>query len=513
MEKIKIEQDSIFKDFYEHILISRNNRILFTAPFGTGKTTFLKEFFDKKGDEYIAIDLYPVQYSVSQNEDVFELIKFDILLQLIGKYEDKLNLQKEDFSFLLTSQVYVREHLNVMPMVNTLLSISEKTSKYAVPLIKLLIDTVGDLKEFQKEMQVNEKSGIDAFLKSIENKEGSAYEMDSVSNLIYDLIQRVQGESEESSSPNESVLIIDDLDRLDPEHIFRLFNVFSSQFNMQGDGNKFGFDKIIFVCDIDNIRRIYEHKYGSGVDFQGYIDKFYSLNAFIFDNKGFVKERIDAILKSFTFSGTKDGRILSHILKKNISHKLNCVMRWMFLSLIDSGNMNLRMLINPPVHIVIPTYVIDFNSKQRLVSTHFPILGVFHVLKSFYGSFLMVKEKLNDMRSSYGKEKIQKTHPIEPFSDWVIDSHILPLCLPFLLLPSILDPLQSQPLNDQTLYSDDLKCDVNYSTDHSSLQNKLNEFIFRKFVAIDSEKEIEFSAYEILYLTFDKCLKNGYLSE
>ncbi len=54
------------------------------------------------------------------------------------------------------------------------------------------------------------------------------------------------------SNGKEVVRILDDLDRIDTEHIFRLLNVFVAQVDVVGKGendNKFGFDKVIFVCD------------------------------------------------------------------------------------------------------------------------------------------------------------------------------------------------------------------------------------------------------------------------
>ena len=49
--------------------------------------------------------------------------------------------------------------------------------------------------------------------------------------------------------------------------------------------NKFGFHKIVLVCDIENIRNLFYSKYGANVDFSGYIDKFYSREIYYFDNK------------------------------------------------------------------------------------------------------------------------------------------------------------------------------------------------------------------------------------
>ena len=49
-------------------------------------------------------------------------------------------------------------------------------------------------------------------------------------------------------------LIIDDFERIDPEHIFRILNVFSS--HMEGDENNIlGFDHVIIVGDIENIKK------------------------------------------------------------------------------------------------------------------------------------------------------------------------------------------------------------------------------------------------------------------
>lgn len=35
--------------------------------------------------EYNVIKLYPVHYSISPNEDIYEFVKFDILCQLLSK--------------------------------------------------------------------------------------------------------------------------------------------------------------------------------------------------------------------------------------------------------------------------------------------------------------------------------------------------------------------------------------------------------------------------------------------
>lgn len=78
------------KQFIEHLGIENNNRIIFSGAFGTGKTYFLEKFF-KDHESYEAIHLFPVNYSVASNEDIFELIKYDILFKLL---EEGMNFEK-----------------------------------------------------------------------------------------------------------------------------------------------------------------------------------------------------------------------------------------------------------------------------------------------------------------------------------------------------------------------------------------------------------------------------------
>ena len=79
---IEIPIDEQINDFYNHL--SYNDRIIFSAKFGDGKTYFLNKFFEEYSDEYEVIRLYPVNYQVEDNKDIFELIKKDILVHLLA---------------------------------------------------------------------------------------------------------------------------------------------------------------------------------------------------------------------------------------------------------------------------------------------------------------------------------------------------------------------------------------------------------------------------------------------
>lgn len=133
----------------------------------------------------------------------------------------------------------------------------------------------------------SEGNQIEKYLEEIESSEVSIYENDFITKIIGKAVDRKHKEGK------KTVLIIDDLDRLDPEHIFRILNVFASQFdnyNNKGKSNKFGLAKIINVCDLENIRNIYKNRYGADVDFLGYINKFYSVEPFNFGNYKDLKE-------------------------------------------------------------------------------------------------------------------------------------------------------------------------------------------------------------------------------
>ena len=83
METIAL--DEVSTRFQSHLDIEDNYRIFFSGKYGIGKSYFLNEFFDSRKDRYNKIVISPVNYAVSSNEDIFELIKVDITLQMLLK--------------------------------------------------------------------------------------------------------------------------------------------------------------------------------------------------------------------------------------------------------------------------------------------------------------------------------------------------------------------------------------------------------------------------------------------
>lgn len=89
--------DKQLLDFKNHL--SYNDRIIFSAQFGDGKSFFLKNFFTKYRKDYEVIQFFPVNYQVENNKDVFQLMKKDILIHLLAnKLLSDENLIDKSFS-------------------------------------------------------------------------------------------------------------------------------------------------------------------------------------------------------------------------------------------------------------------------------------------------------------------------------------------------------------------------------------------------------------------------------
>ena len=69
--------------FEKHLESPDNHRIIFSAKYGEGKTYFLKNIFfssEENQKKYETVHLFSVNCAVASNEDIFELIKRDIII-------------------------------------------------------------------------------------------------------------------------------------------------------------------------------------------------------------------------------------------------------------------------------------------------------------------------------------------------------------------------------------------------------------------------------------------------
>ena len=359
-------------NFKNHLNQEGNNRIIFSGIFGIGKTYFINSFF-KNNCDYISIKLNPVNYSVSPNQDIFELIKFDIAFQLISKNPD---FQKINFSRWFSSQFFILENYKniISNLIQNLSKIDQTLNLIVEPAVKL----GKQIQNYQDEINKDDEKEIKEFLSFFKDQKGTIKEENNITELLTALIDSLRKNDE------KIILVIDDLDRIDPEHIFRLLNVFSAHFDFQDlEGeNKFGFDKVILICDIENIRGIFHNKYGAEIDFSGYIDKFYSEEIYYYKFENMIKDNLHTFISTIK---TNNG-LVNHQIRSSDSY-LKKELQFLLSHFIDSSAISLRSILAFLKQDVI-IYDYTLNSTKlgggRVHSTFTPILVILEILEKLF---------------------------------------------------------------------------------------------------------------------------------
>jgi hypothetical protein len=332
--KIEIPIDDT-KENFKSFLDDGPSQILFSGKFGTGKTYFLDKFFNKEDKDYNIFHLFPVNYQIQDaNGDIIDLIKYDILIELLKKDEnifDKNN--SEDISMVQ----YIKKEFDT----NTFLRSAISTLVDPIPKIgKVLGKPLKDLSQFHSNFQKfkeGEKGIVNEYIEKI-RKSNSSNETDILSEIIKRKIEGLDKKKILEGLDKKKILILDDLDRVDPKYIFRLLNIFSSFFDQNG-GNKFGFDKIIIVADYNNLKSIFHHQYGNDTDFLGYIDKFFTTKPYHFDNKKSILNTIDIILSTIKSSDKN----LENSLRED--GDLQFILKYFFTQTTSNNIINLRELL------------------------------------------------------------------------------------------------------------------------------------------------------------------------
>ena len=289
---MKIPLDSVnisgkLNDFAQYL--ETTDRIILSAKFGDGKTYLLNKLRNDEAmkDKYEFFTIYPVNYSVAKNEDVFEYIKRDIIVQL---HKKKL-LENIDLNALFASVFTSDDFTSV---VSFLLSFVPMGVFYNKVYHKFL--------EIKKKYD-EKKHTADKYLLQFANTAGCIYEEDGYTKLIRMAIEWIRqdhsldGEERKAKKP---VLIIEDLDRLDPKHLFRILNVVSAHIDDSNRpdivGNKFGFNNIVLVMDYDVTKHIFHHFYGEQACYECYMSKFLSREPFRYSIKSIMIRAFEAQL-------------------------------------------------------------------------------------------------------------------------------------------------------------------------------------------------------------------------
>lgn len=272
----KIDISGNLNNFAQYL--EKTDRIILSAKFGDGKTYLLNELRKDEAmqDKYEFFTIYPVNYSVAKNEDVFEYIKRDIIVQF---YEKKL-LEKIDLNALFGSEFTFDDLTSV---VSFLLS-CVPTGEFYNNVFKKFLE--------KKEEYEEKKHTVDKYLSRFANAAGCIYEEDGYTKLIRRAIKWISQDHSLNGGEwkaKKPVLIIEDLDRLDPKHLFRILNVVSAHIDDSNRpdivGNKFGFNNIVLVMDYDVTKHIFHHFYGAQACYEGYMSKFLSREPFRYSIK------------------------------------------------------------------------------------------------------------------------------------------------------------------------------------------------------------------------------------
>jgi hypothetical protein len=446
---------TLYDSFDDHLSDNFNERVLFSAPFGSGKTTFLKAYFDQH-QEYLVLKLFPVNYAIAQSQDVFELIKYDLLYELLSKYPDEIQLDHEQYSWLLISQMYLLHQMKIEQPLKLLLKAAKAFSGTApIPeeeTIDMVTSIFGDLSDYKAKLSASEFDNLSSFVKSFKNKKGHIHESDHITELIVDLLIRVQQIKAEHQKTDDreisveecetilpkSILLIDDLDRLDPEHVFRLFNIFSAHYDDVNETNKFGFDKVIFVCDVNNIQQMFAHRYGISVEFNGYIDKFYSSEIFHFDITRYLKESITTLLNARTellkFFPEKNSIDNSFIERYQLTKhdSFSEILEYVLSEMIDHGQIKIRNFQRFRLY-AIPNQKAKFKSLEFQV-VFYPLLVLISNLSRFFARSIDLENALEVAFKSY-PSNYSELQPGKRSELDTVSQNLIQICLPFLIDP------------------------------------------------------------------------------
>lgn len=389
MEFTKLPIDKEIKRFEEHLNLENNNKILLSGVFGIGKSYFINEFFHINKEDYVAVNLSPVNYSVSSNDDIFELIKFDIIFQLLSKNP---KFEKTEIAKQLAGEHYILN--NFKSLVKKLFQNFSKLDQKLSAVTSSITSLNNEIEEFKRKNETDDKRDLEKFIEEFQLKKGSLYEEDHITILITFLLDTiaVRGKSTEIKDDDKikgkkkTILVIDDLDRIDPEHIFRILNTFSSHFDVKtlDNKNKFGFDKIIIVCDINNIRGIFHNRYGTGTDFTGYIDKFYSQSIFEYQFANVIVESLNKFYRSIS---SLDKNIEGYV-KRGFDNYYTNQLSLCLEYFVYSNSLNMRSLISFLEHTYEPSKsIVKWNGNYHLSPKNTPIILIFDILIKIFGGF------------------------------------------------------------------------------------------------------------------------------
>lgn len=316
-EPFLIPIDDAIEAFRHHL--DSHDRTILSACFGDGKSFLLSHFMKDVdvAERYTFLTIFPVNYQVTENCDIFELIKRDILLQMLlkGVIETDIEISDAEALALYLQSQPLSFIESFLPLLSEL-ALPDDSAK-AVALAQLTKNFFKSVKQKIDKIKLQSRdTQIENFLNEVE--QNPIVGQDAISNIIKRGIEQYR----DSHPGKKVVLVIEDLDRIDPAHLFRILNIFSAHIDfcyrlgLEPDesirGNKFGLDKVVFVMDYKNVENLYHHFYGNSVSYAGYIEKFCSSNYFPFSLQ---EQKSEYFLKRISQETDLDAAVLNLIIK------------------------------------------------------------------------------------------------------------------------------------------------------------------------------------------------------
>ena len=371
--------DSEVTTFSEYL--NNNCRGILSARFGDGKSFFLNEVKKQLSDKYLFLTIYPINYQVAENKDIFEYIKRDILLQILMTSE--IDFSDEKYGFSLRLWGFFNQ--NGKDLVSDIVSlVASSLANIPQDAIKVFRDNIAKFKNFSKEVGHSQSDSIESYLDEFASQKGGIYEFDPISRIIYQLITDIK-----ENSGKQVILVIEDMDRIDPAHIFRILNVFSAHWDMQDYSeqklahgnplNKYNFDKILLVCHFQNIKNIFHHLYGERTDFTGYIHKFSSSTPYEYSLNDVIEEWI---LQKIPFSKDTFSAICERLVDLIMQKYENCeniITNIRHIThFLNQSNYNIRKENIPPY-----SWQNGHNGFNYFISTYNQVTHLLCILENF----------------------------------------------------------------------------------------------------------------------------------
>ena len=310
-----IPLDGAIREFEKHL--RSHPRTMLSARFGDGKSFFLASAEKELKSKYVFLKIYPVNYQVAENQDIFEYIKRDLLFQMYGQgmvpdtYEIPDGIAS--YFFLMNNwQSFAEEILKELSLFDA--SNTIKATLGAAKFIRAMKKKYDDFKANGGEIGAR----LDRFITEFDKK--GVYEADPITVILCDIINSWKSEH----SRKKVCLVFEDMDRIDPAHIFRILNVISAQMDYGYKygvsprsnslaGNKFGVDNIVVCLDYNNLKNIFHHFYGQKACFDGYINKFSDKGIFHYSLHEQVQQYYVNELAQVSGMDAKADRIISRL--------------------------------------------------------------------------------------------------------------------------------------------------------------------------------------------------------